>query len=238
MQAIILAGGKGIRLKPYTTVLPKPLLPVNGKPIIEIIIRQLADAGVKEIIVSIGYLGELLEAYLRDGSQYGIKLDYSKEEKPLGTAGPISLVDNLSDEFFVINGDTLCDVDFASMLQAHRDSGNAVTVSAYRKKHLIDLGTLELNDDLQITAYNEKPEIDYIVSMGIYVFNSSVRKELEVGAHLDLPDFIMRLREKDFAVGAYMHSGIWMDMGRPSDFEKIQEDESLSEQIRTLIGLK
>lgn len=238
MQAIILAGGKGIRLKPYTTVLPKPLLPVNGKPIIEIIIRQLAEAGVEEIIVSIGYLGQLLEAYLKDGSQYGIKLDYSREGIPLGTAGPISLIDNLSDEFFVINGDTLCDVDFTSMLQAHRDSGNDATVSAYRKNHMIDLGTLELSDDLQITAYNEKPKINYIVSMGIYVFNSSIKKELEVGVHLDLPDFIMRLRDRNYAVGAYMHSGIWMDMGRPSDFEKIQEDESLSEQIRTLIGMK
>lgn len=238
MQAIILAGGKGIRLKPYTTVLPKPLLPVNGKPIIEIIIRQLAEAGVEEIIVSIGYLGQLLEAYLKDGSQYGIRLDYSREEIPLGTAGPISLIDNLSDEFFVINGDTLCDVDFTSMLQAHRDSGNVATVSAYRKNHMIDLGTLELSDDLQITAYNEKPKINYIVSMGIYVFNSSIKKELEVGVHLDLPDFIMRLRDRNYAVGAYMHSGIWMDMGRPSDFEKIQEDESLSEQIRTLIGMK
>ena len=236
MQAIILAGGQGIRLKPYTTVLPKPLLPVNGKPIIEIIIRQLAEAGVKEIIVSVGYLGQLLEAYLKDGSQYGIKLNYSREEIPLGTAGPISLIDNLSDDYFVINGDTLCDVDFTSMLQKHRDSGNAATVSAYRKKHTIDLGTLELTDDLRIIAYNEKPTIDYIVSMGIYVFNISVNKELEIGVHLDLPDFILQLRDKNYAVGAYMHSGIWMDMGRPSDFEKIQKDESLSSQIRTLIG--
>lgn len=238
MQAIILAGGKGIRLKPYTTILPKPLLPVNGKPIVEIIIQQLAEAGVKEIIVSVGYLGQLLEAYLRDGSQYGIKISYSREVNPLGTAGPISLINNLSDDFFVINGDTLCDVDFQSMLQLHRESGNAATVSAYRKNHMIDLGTLELDDQLQITAYNEKPTIDYIVSMGIYVFNSSVKKELKVGEHLDLPDFIMQLRDKDYAVGAYMHSGIWMDMGRPSDFEKIQDDESLSNQIKALIGKK
>ena len=238
MQAIILAGGQGIRLKPYTTVLPKPLLPVNEKPIIEIIIRQLAEAGIKEIIVSVGYLGQLLEAYLRDGSQYGIKIDYSREEKPLGTAGPISLIDNVSDDFFVINGDTLCDVDFTTMLQEHRDSANAATVSAYRKKHTIDLGTLELDDNLQITAYNEKPTIDYIVSMGIYVFKSSVKKELEVGAHLDLPDFIMQLRDKGYGVGAYMHSGIWMDMGRPSDFEKIQDEESLSSQVKALIGKK
>lgn len=236
MQAIILAGGEGIRLRPYTTVLPKPLLPVNGKPIIEIIIRQLAKSGVEEIIVSVGYLGQLLEAYLRDGSQYGVKLNYSMEEEPLGTAGPISLIKNLSDDFFVINGDTLCDIDFTAMLKAHRESGNAATVSAYKKNHTIDLGTLELTEDLQIIAYNEKPKIDYIVSMGIYVFNLSVKNELESGTHLDLPDFIMQLRDKDYAVGAYLHSGIWLDMGRPSDFEKIQNDDSLSNQIKTLIG--
>lgn len=225
-QAVLLAGGQGVRLRPYTLVLPKPLLPVGGRPIIEILIRQLARAGVEEVVVSVGYLGRLIESYL-EGAALGARVRYSVEKEPLGTAGPLSLIEDLADDFFVINGDTLCDLDFTAMAAEHRRAGNDVTVGAYRMEHKVDLGVLELGEGDRVVGYVEKPTLDYVASMGVYVMNARALAELPRGVRVDLPDFVRRIAGQGGRVGAYRHAGLWLDMGRPGDFERVENDEAL-----------
>lgn len=234
-QAVVLAGGKGVRLRPYTMVLPKPLLPVADRPIIELLIRQLARAGVEEVIVTVGYLGRLIEAYLQDGQHLGVRVRYSNEDQPLGTAGPLSLVGGLEGDFLVLNGDTLCDVDFRALYAEHRRSQNHVTVGAYRMTHRVDLGVLELGADGRVVEYVEKPARDYVVSMGLYVFDARICAELERGRRIDLPDFLRRLEERQFRIGSYLHPGTWLDMGRPEDFERVGTDDSLRAWVATLL---
>jgi NDP-sugar pyrophosphorylase family protein len=129
MQAVILAGGKGRRLRPYTTVLPKPLMPLGDMPIIEVVLRQLAASGFDQVTVAVGYLAELLMAYCGDGSKFGLELRYSREEEPLGTAGPLALIDGLDDTFLVMNGDVLTSLDLRGLVQQHRASGAAATTA-------------------------------------------------------------------------------------------------------------
>lgn len=232
MQAIILAGGKGTRLRPFTFVLPKPLMPVHDRPIMEVIIRQLTAAGVDDIIISVGYLHQLIRAYAGDGSAFGTPIRYSQEEAPKGTAGPIGLVEGLEGDFVLINGDTLSNVDFKSMIEYHRENGNDVTIGGYRKDSRVDLGVLELDDDQRLVDYHEKPTHSYVVSMGIYVFSDRILKEITPGAHIDVPDLLLKLRDKGYTIRTYMHDGMWLDMGRPSDFAKIAD----SEEVKRLVG--
>jgi NDP-mannose synthase len=235
LQAVVLAGGRGVRLRPYTLVLPKPLLPVAGKPIIEILIRQLARAEIADVVVTTGYLGNLIQAYLQDGARLGSRIRYSAEEAPLGTAGPLSIIEGLEGDFFVVNGDTLCDVDFRAMYDEHRRSANVVTLGAFRMKHKVDLGVLETNESRHVTGYVEKPSLDYVVSMGLYVFNAAALRELEPGVPVDLPDFVLRLVARGQRIGAYFHPGRWLDMGRPDDFEQTETDDSLKAWLATLV---
>ncbi|MFC2170859.1 NDP-sugar synthase [Calditrichota bacterium] len=236
MKAIILAGGKGTRLKPYTMVLPKPLIPVYDVPIIEIIICKLIVSGISEIIVSCGYLHHLIQTYLDDGKRFGIPIRYVIEETPLGTAGSISLVKNLSDHFIVINGDTLCDIDFDEMLKNHPDNNNDVTIGTYRMKYQIDLGVLNFDSEMRLEGYVEKPTDEYLISMGVYIFSSKVLKSMNHAEKIDLPDFILKLLKNGYRIAGYEHKGIWLDMGRPSDFVKIQEDEELHNRLKPLLG--
>jgi len=235
MQAIILAGGKGVRLRPYTMVLPKPLMPVYERPIIEIIVRHLIRSGISEVIISSGYLHHLIRAFFGNGTRYKIPIRYVVEKKPLGTAGSISLVDGLKDNFIVINGDTLCDIDINAMLQQHNKDGNDVTIGSYKMRYKIDLGVLEIDENQRLIGYKEKPEMKYAVSMGVYIFNTSVLSNMTHGEKLDLPAFVLRLREQGYHVGCYNHPGIWLDIGRPTDFARVNEDETLYEELKSLL---
>jgi len=220
MRAVILAGGKGTRLAPYTTILPKPLRPVGDMPILEIVIRQLACHSFKELTLAVGHLAELLMAYCGDGSKFDVKIDYSREEQPLGTAGPIALVPNLNETFLVMNGDLLTTIDYSAMLKYHRERGALATIACYQRDVKIDLGVIDVDPDNWVANYIEKPTYHYAVSMGIYIFEPAILSHITRNQHLDLPDLILNLIKDGKKVNVFNFDGYWLDIGRHDDYEQ------------------
>lgn len=220
MRAIILAGGKGTRLRPYTITLPKPLVPVGGEiPIIEIIIRQLSQAGFTHITMAVNHMAQLIMAFCGDGSKWNIKIDYSFEDKPLSTIGPLTLIKDLPENFLVMNGDILSDIDYRHFINSHIRSGSEVTVSTYRRSVDIDFGVLGHDVDGRINAFREKPKYDFDVSMGIYALNRRVVDRLKTGEAYGF-DTLMTdgVREgRNYRVVRF--DGFWLDLGRPEDFD-------------------
>lgn len=232
MRGVILAGGKGTRLAPYTTVFPKPLMPVGDMPILEVVVRQLSHFGITDVTMAVGHLAELIIAYFGDGSHYGIRISYSREDKPLGTAGPLALVTGLEDTFLVMNGDLLTTLDFQDLMNHHRQSGAAVTIAAYERSVRVDLGILNIDDIGRVQEYIEKPTYSHLVSMGIYVFEPRVLSYIEPNTRLDLPELVTRLLKAGQAVHAYVFKGFWLDIGRPTDYAFAVEH---CEQLRPVL---
>lgn len=224
MRAVILAGGKGTRLRPFTTSFPKPLLPVGEMPILEIVMHQLRGAGVNHVTVAVGHLAALIMSYFGDGSNFGLDIDYSIEPEPLGTAGPLRLVRDLSEPFLVLNGDLLTDLDFVAMVDFHRAKAALATVGVYRRKVQIDLGVVELSEESAILRYIEKPTHEFLVSMGVYVFDPEVLRDIPELGRFDLPDLVAALVQRGPTVLGYQHAGYWLDIGRPDDYQRAQDD--------------
>jgi NDP-sugar pyrophosphorylase family protein len=224
MRAVILAGGKGTRLAPYTTILPKPLMPVGDMPILEIVIRQLAHHGFNELTLAVGHLAELLMAYCGDGSKFDVKIDYSREEEPLGTAGPIALVPNLNETFLVMNGDLLTTIDYGAMLKYHRERGALATIACYQRDVKIDLGVIDVDSDNWVENYIEKPTYHYVVSMGIYIFEPAILGYIARDHHLDLPELVLNLIKDGKKVNVFNFDGYWLDIGRHDDYEQAIEE--------------
>ncbi|MBN2503172.1 MAG: NTP transferase domain-containing protein [Anaerolineales bacterium] len=224
MKAVILAGGKGTRLAPYTRVFPKPMLPIGDKTILEILLLQLKRAGVDEVVLTVGHLAGLMRAFFADGSQYGLKIGYGYEPHPLGTAGPLAQVGGLDETFIVTNGDVLTTLDIADLLRYHREHGAVATIASHRRQVHIDLGVIETCTDHMVCDYVEKPTIDYLVSMGIYVFEPQVLSYIPKGEYLDFPVLVKKLLADEKAVAAYPFEGYWQDLGRPDDYEQAVED--------------
>ncbi len=222
MQAVILAGGKGTRLRPYTTILPKPMMPVGEKPILEIIINRLAASGVRKIVISVGYLAGIIEAYFGNGERFGVEIEYFLEKEPLGTAGCLALIDNLEEEFIVTNGDILTDLDLNELIEHHRASGRKVTICSYRKKVTISLGVLDLDGD-KVKDYIEKPTYDFFVSMGMYVMNRAVIENIPPNEYFDLPTLIKKLISIREPVNVFRFEGEWHDIGREEDYKAVLE---------------
>ena len=230
MKAIVLAGGKGTRLAPYTKILPKPLMPIGETPILEVILRQMKLAGVDHVILTVGHLSSLLRTFFQDGSQWGIKIEYSYEEHPLGTAGPIALIDGLEETFFVTNGDVLTTLRFADLLRFHQENGATATIAVHQREVKIDLGVIQWDGKPEINGYIEKPTYDYCVSMGIYIFEPRVLNYIPKGQRLDFPDLVKKLIAAGEKVVGYEFSGYWQDLGRPDDYEQAAQD---FERMRT-----
>ncbi|MBP6210948.1 MAG: NTP transferase domain-containing protein [Anaerolineales bacterium] len=226
MKAVVLAGGKGTRLAPYTSILPKPLMPIGDMPILEVMLLQMKRAGVDEVILTVGHLASLLRAYFGYGEPWKMNIHYSYEQKPLGTAGPIALVKGLDDTFLITNGDVLTTLDMKDLLDFHRKQGGIATIAVHKRKVRIDLGVVQSNDDFSITGYIEKPTYDYTVSMGIYVFEPRVLQYIPVDQYLDFPDLVLKLIAAGEKVVAYPFDGYWMDLGRPDDYQKANDDFS------------
>lgn len=225
MQAIILAGGKGTRLRPYTTILPKPLMPIGDKAILEIVILQLKKAGFSELVFTVGYLGELIEAYFGDGSKWGVKIRYSRESEPLGTAGPLTLIDGLDEDFLVMNGDILCNLDFNKFMKEHVSGGFGLSICSYVKKVKIDLGILEFKGE-KLADYIEKPEYEYKTGMGIYAMNRSVVSGMPKAKYYDFPTLIKDRIKKGENVGVHHFKGKWFDIGAVDDYQSAVEEFS------------
>ena len=223
-QAVILAGGKGTRLMPFSASFPKPLVPLGDKPVLEILVRRLKSSGFDRLVLAVGHLAHLIEAYFGDGSEYGVEITYSREQSPLGTAGPLAMVENLDENFLVLNGDLLTDLDFSMLAKTHSDSGSVITVARYRRVHKVEFGVLELGTGGIITGYNEKPVMDYDVSMGAYAFSrNAVTRYMEKGARADLPELVLKVVGMGGLVDSWLHEGFWLDIGRPEDYATAQK---------------
>ena len=232
MKAVILAGGKGTRLAPYTKILPKPLMPIGDMPILEVILHQMRRAGVEHAVLTVGHLAELLRLFFQDGERIGLDISYSYEEHPLGTAGPLSLIPDLDDTFLVSNGDVLTTLDLRELIAFHQAEKAVATIATHHRQVNINLGVLELNGRNEVKNYIEKPSFDYMVSMGIYVFEPSVLSYIPRNQYLDFPDLVQILLAGGQKVVGYPFSGYWQDLGRPDDYEQAAQDfERLKKQF-------
>lgn len=222
MQALILAGGVGARLRPYTTVLPKPLMPIGNLPILEIVLRQLKHSGVDSVILAVGYMHHLFETFFQDGKEYGLNISYSLETKPLGTAGPIGLVlDQLEDNFLVMNGDLLTTLSYSNLFSNHINSGAAATISVHKRSENIDYGVIDYDQNNRLVRYQEKPSYEYNVSMGINVLNKElVRDYIKPNEYLDIPELMMQLSSSGKFVECYTEKCDWLDIGRVEDYQQ------------------
>jgi NDP-sugar pyrophosphorylase family protein len=221
MHAVILAGGKGVRLLPYTTTLPKPLVPIGDQySILEIVLHQLARHGFRTVTLAIGHLGHLIRSYVGDGERWGMRVDYAVEESPLGTIGPLlTMRDRLPDEFLVMNGDVLTDLDFAGLLGEHNAAGAALTIATYPRQVNIDFGVLKTEDG-QVVEFTEKPTLDYRVSMGVYGVSKDVLARYEPGLPLGFDELILDQLADGRPPREYRFEGYWLDIGRPDDYDR------------------
>jgi len=220
IRVVILAGGKGTRLKPYTTVFPKPLMPIGEMPILEVVLRQLKSFGFENITLSVSHLAELIQTFFGNGSKLGLNISYCIEDEPLGTAGSLSIVKNLTDTFLVMNGDLLTTLDYTAMVQCHVNSGATATIGAFPREVKIDFGVLEVGSEGELHTYKEKPKLEYIVSMGVNVLDKSVLDFIPHAQYLDMPTLLMKLKNAGKTVLTYHSDCEWLDIGRPSDYEE------------------
>ncbi|MDH4222544.1 MAG: sugar phosphate nucleotidyltransferase [candidate division Zixibacteria bacterium] len=231
-KVIILAGGQGRRLNPYTVVLPKPLMPVGEIPILEVIIRQLKKYKLKDVTIAVGYLGNLIQTFFGDGRKFGIRVKYSYEEKSLGTMGPLTLIPGLKKTFMVMNGDLLTTLNYRKLINYHLSTKPIATIAVKRREIETDYGVLEYNKNYELTRYREKPRIPYQVSMGVYVFEPRILKYIPWNKKLDFPELMNLLLERKEKVLVYPSDDFWLDIGRPEDYIKaIEEFDKLKRKI-------
>jgi NDP-sugar pyrophosphorylase family protein len=234
MKAVVLAGGKGRRLAPYTRIIPKPLMPIGEQPILEILLRQMKRAGITDVTLTVGYLANLIQLFFQEGERLGLNISYSYETTPLGTSGPLAYVTGLEDTFLVTNGDVLTTLDLVDLINFHKAEGAIATIASHQRKVTIDLGVVIFDGNHQIIGYQEKPSFDYSVSMGIYVFEPRVLNYIEKGQYLDFPDLVLKLISAGEKVSGYLFDGYWEDLGRPDDYERASADfERMRDQFLT-----
>lgn len=228
-RAIILAGGKGTRLRPYTMTLPKPLVPLGEKPILEIILRQLKHYGFEHVTLTVNHMANVIKAYFEDGERFGIKIDYTLESKALSTMGPLTLAEDLPDNFLVMNGDVLTDLNFGEFYKNHVTSGSIFSISSHRRKEKIDYGLLHENDNHELIKFEEKPTHDFLVSMGVYMVNRRILDYIPQDTFFGFDDLMYKLLDEKDLPSIHEHGGFWLDIGRPSDYElatqKIEDPE-------------
>jgi NDP-mannose synthase len=227
-HAVILAGGKGTRLKPYTVVLPKPLMPIGEFPILEVIIKQLAQNGFSRITLAVNHQAEIIKAFFMDGSKWGVSIDYSLEDKPLGTMGPLNLVKDIPENFLVMNGDILTDLNYRQFYDDHVQNKRIFTVSSYKRIHKVDYGVLETDVSGHVIAFKEKPALDYEVSMGVYMLNREVLKLIPHNINYGFDNIMLDLINSKTPAYVSAFEGYWLDIGRPDDYSQaIDEFDSM-----------
>ena len=223
-RAVILAGGKGTRLKPYTISLPKPLVPVGDVPILEIIIRQLKKHGFTHITLTVNHMAEIIQAFFGDGSKWGIKIDYSLEKKALSTMGPLTLIDDLPDHFLVMNGDVLTDLDFSNFFDTHVNRNECFTIASYKRLDKVEYGVLTGDNNGYLVKFEEKPFKEYLVSMGIYMMSKKNIEYIPKETFFGFDHLMNKLIEEGNYPYLQPYEGFWLDIGRPSDYEKALEE--------------
>jgi NDP-sugar pyrophosphorylase family protein len=223
MKVVVQCGGQGARLRPYTMILPKPLMPVGARPVLELVLKWLRRNGAEECYVTTGYLGELIKAVCRDGKQWDVQIHYTDEREPLGTIGPLSLLrDELDTTFLVVNGDVLTDLNLSAFVATHRELGAITTIATANRTTKMDFGVIE--DKMgRVTLFKEKPQLSCVVSMGVYCMEPEVLQYVPSNVPFGFDDLMMCLMRKNISVSTYRHSGFWLDVGRIEDFQIAQE---------------
>ncbi len=230
-RAIILAGGKGTRLRPYTVVLPKPLMPIGEFPILEVVVRQLIKNGFGHITMAVNHQADLIRAYFGDGQKWNVKIDYSQETEPLGTMGPLNLIPDLPEHFLIMNGDVLTDLNFRSFHDEHVACDSIFSISAYERVQKIDYGVLNSDQNGRLIGFIEKPSSTYLVSMGIYMASNRVM-EFIPRSFFGFDTLMLDLISKCEQVAIKRHHGYWLDIGRPDDYmQAIEEFDGLKQKL-------
>jgi NDP-sugar pyrophosphorylase family protein len=238
MRAVVLAGGKGTRLGPFTTILPKPLLPIGEHAILELLVEQLRVHGFTRVTLAVGYLSHLIEAVFGDGSAYGVSIDYHYEDAPLGTAGALAGIDGLDEPFLMLNGDVITTLDFSELLAVHVAGDNALTIATQVRRAALDFGVLQLEEGdggpLQnVSWYLEKPSSEHSVSMGVYAISPRLLDLVKPGLYLDFPDLVLSALAVGERVCSYRYDGLWLDIGRHEDYERaISAEPDLASVLR------
>jgi len=223
MRAVILAGGKGTRLRPFTATLPKPLVPVGDRAILDVVLAQLRKAGVERVTIAVNHLAQLIMAYFGEGGRVGLKIDYSLEDKPLSTIAPLKLIKDLPENFFVMNGDVLSDLDFEKFQKFHADNDADITVATYERDSKIDFGVLQVDANRGIVGFEEKPSYHFSVSMGVYLVNRRLLEIVPDDTAFGFDDLMLACIAQGRRALSFPHSGYWLDIGRPDDYAKANE---------------
>jgi NDP-mannose synthase len=232
MKAVIQCGGRGMRLRPYTSILPKPLMPIGSRPVLELLLKWLRRNGIREVFITTGYLGNLIRSFCSDGEQWNMKINYTQEAEPLGTIGPLSLLrDQLTEPFLVLNGDVLTDLNLGQFVKDHRVHGHLLTIASIVRHSKVEFGVLDETNG-EVVGFREKPTLSTLVSMGIYCMNPEVVTHVPSGVPFGFDDLILQMLEEGVPVHAFRHDGLWLDIGRADDFHKAQDiawdEQSLS----------
>ena len=225
IKAVILAGGKGTRLKPYSTVIPKPIVPVGDKAILEILIGRLKKFGITDLTICVNHLAELIMAYFGNGGKLGVNIEYSIEDIPLGTVAPIKLIKKLPENFIVMNGDLLTDLNFKEFYDNHLENKALMTIATYKRVSKIDFGVIDIDKNNNVVkGFKEKPEYELDVSMGVYILNRKVLENIPLNKKFSFDDLILEMLKKGQSIKVYPYKGYWLDIGRPDDYEKANSD--------------
>lgn len=235
MKAVIQCGGMGTRLRPFTSVLPKPLMPIGARPVLELLLKWLRRNGIEDVYITTGYLGHLIRSVCGDGSQWNLRLRYTQEMEPLGTIGPLSLIrDELTEPFLVLNGDVLTDLSLSRFVAAHRMHKDPVTIATASRVIKMDFGVIDEVDNA-VQVFREKPTLSHLVSMGIYCMDPNVLQFVPSGVPFGFDDLMLQLMQNGTTVHVYKHDGLWLDIGRIDDFQSAQaiswEDQSASVEV-------
>ncbi|MBN1572785.1 MAG: nucleotidyltransferase family protein [Deltaproteobacteria bacterium] len=223
LSALVMAGGFGKRLHPLTEKVPKPMLPVGDRPILELIIEQLKNSGIHRVNLAVYYKGDMIEEHFGSGEDFGVEIDYIKEEEPLGTAGALGFLDSTDEPVLIINGDILTKIDFRSMLRFHKEQRSELTVAVSKYDYRVPYGVLEC-DGPKIKQILEKPLYSFFVNAGIYLLQSSVVQYIPRGKHFDMTDLIEILIQKKHTVVSFPIVEYWLDIGQPDDYKRAQRD--------------
>ena len=218
-HVVILAGGKGSRLKPYTVSMPKPLVPLGDKPILEIVIEKLKSHGFTRVTLTVNHMADIIVAFFGDGSKWGVNIDYTLEDKPLSTMGPLSLVKDLPENFLVMNGDVLTDLNYGDFYDEHVKSKSIFTIGSSRRVDTIDYGVLHCDNEKKLMNFEEKPKSNFLVSMGVYVVNKKVLEFIPKNTFFGFDHLMHVLLDNKIPVEVYEYPGYWLDIGRPKDYE-------------------
>jgi NDP-mannose synthase len=222
--AVVLAGGEGRRLHPLTSTLPKPLVQVGNRAVIEYLLRQLARCGVVKVHLAVNHLADQIRDALGDGIKYGLRLNYQTETTPLSTVGPLTLIKDLPEQFFVMNGDVITNLDLRKVGWAHQASGAIMTVVVCPRTERIDFGVVETDEQLALTNFIEKPSYSYLVSSGIYCMSKRILDHVPKGKRYGFDDLVHTLRQRSERINTFRFDGYWLDVGRPDDYERANKE--------------